>query len=223
MPTPKEGYFLANGDPVPGTTTILGRFKESGGLLFWAHGIGYEQGRAGKKAQLYEKRDEAADVGTYVHDMVYAQLHGAETPPIPTQFTPEMREQAANGLENYMREMKRTKAFIMPWEKPLVSEAHRYGGTPDGLIECEDIVDLGDWKTGVRAYTDYIIQGAAYRQLVHECTTITIRGLRIYMFSKEAGRFTETYFGADILDLAFKQFLLFREAWDYDKKLKKLV
>jgi hypothetical protein len=41
--TPKGGYFTAAGEKVPSVTTILGRFKDSGGLMFWAHKVGAEQ------------------------------------------------------------------------------------------------------------------------------------------------------------------------------------
>lgn len=43
MGTPKGGYFSASGEQVPSVTTILGRFKDSGGLMFWAHKVGAEQ------------------------------------------------------------------------------------------------------------------------------------------------------------------------------------
>lgn len=43
MGTPKGGYFTAAGEKVPSVTTVLGRFKDSGGLLFWAHKVGGEQ------------------------------------------------------------------------------------------------------------------------------------------------------------------------------------
>lgn len=43
MATPRGGYFTAAGEKVPSVTTILSRFKDSGGLMFWAHGVGAEQ------------------------------------------------------------------------------------------------------------------------------------------------------------------------------------
>src|SRR5207247_1837939 len=64
MGRPAGGYKLPNGQPVPGVTTILSRFKESGGLLYWA----WSQGRDGK--ELYEDRDRAAEVGTVAHALV---------------------------------------------------------------------------------------------------------------------------------------------------------
>jgi hypothetical protein len=36
MARPKGGYRNAEGVRVPGVTTIIGRFKDSGGLINWA-------------------------------------------------------------------------------------------------------------------------------------------------------------------------------------------
>ena len=75
MPHPKGGYRLKDGTRVPGTTTIIGRFKDSGGLLWWA----FYQGQAAERGEinsLYDKRDEAAEAGTIAHDLVDLFLHG---------------------------------------------------------------------------------------------------------------------------------------------------
>lgn len=53
MPHPKQGYFTKDGVRVPGTTTIISRFKESGALIYWA----YNRGKEG--LELYESRDKA--------------------------------------------------------------------------------------------------------------------------------------------------------------------
>ena len=36
MATPKKGYRYQN-EVIPGTTTIISRFKDSGALMYWAH------------------------------------------------------------------------------------------------------------------------------------------------------------------------------------------
>jgi len=72
MARPKAGYFLKDGNRVPGTTTITGRFKESGGLVYWAWDLG-------KKGIDYrEARDTAASAGTLVHAMVEAHAAGED-------------------------------------------------------------------------------------------------------------------------------------------------
>jgi hypothetical protein len=42
MPTPKQGYYNAKGQRVPGTTTVIGRFKDSGALIHWANQLSYK-------------------------------------------------------------------------------------------------------------------------------------------------------------------------------------
>src|SRR6185369_1711903 len=42
MPTPTQGYRTADGKRVPGTTTILDRFKDSGGIIWWANRLALE-------------------------------------------------------------------------------------------------------------------------------------------------------------------------------------
>ena len=239
MPTPREGYKLADGTAVPGTTTIISRFKDSGPLLFWA----FKRGKEGAH-RLYD--NIATDVGTLVHAMVEADLHGHELPTIPSEFANQMvridppaypfdvpkdqqvmlsmKDAVKNAFDNYQREIKRSKAFFMPLEVQLVSEKYKYGGTPDAIVEFEDVIDIGDWKSSNGVYLDHVIQLAAYRQLWNESHKETpARGARLYRFAKESGAFAEHYYGPETLDLAFKQFLLFREAFELDKQLKRKV
>ena len=51
MPHPKAGYRDADGKRIPGVTTIIGRFKESGGLIRWAYG-------RGRDGEAREPRDQ---------------------------------------------------------------------------------------------------------------------------------------------------------------------
>ena len=69
MPHPKGGYKTKDGKRVPGVTTIIGRFKDSGALLWWAFAQGKSAER-GEISSLYDKRDEAADNGTLAHELV---------------------------------------------------------------------------------------------------------------------------------------------------------
>jgi hypothetical protein len=52
MGTPKGGYFSAAGEKVPSVTTILSRFKDSGGLMFWAYKTGREHEAATWKNRI---------------------------------------------------------------------------------------------------------------------------------------------------------------------------
>ena len=101
MPHPKSGYKLKDGSKVPGVTTIIGRFKDSGGLLWWA----FEQGKSAERGEissLYDKRDEAADAGTLAHSMVEAHIDG-KIYLMSAEIPKKIRNQARQGFENYQR------------------------------------------------------------------------------------------------------------------------
>jgi hypothetical protein len=225
MPTPKEGYILADGSRVPGTTTILGRWKESGGLLFWAHGVGYEQGKANRAPRLYEQRDAAADVGTHIHAMVEWHLEGeqGEAPKPPAELNPADVARGLNGYQQFLAWENQTKVEIVSWEKPLVSERHRYGLTPDGLFIIDGKVAMGDWKSSKKVYADNLLQLAAYWIGWDENfpdNPIT-GGAHIVRFSKDYGDFEHRYF--ESLNDEKAQFLLLRQAYENDLKLKKRI
>jgi len=216
MPTPKKGYFLADGTQVPGTTTVLGRFKESGALLRWA----WKQGKDG--LELYETRDKAAEIGTAAHAMVEARINGAD---------PEDREElhaldeagkkrARNAFRMYERWAAMSNLKILHQEIPLVSEAYRFGGTPDAIGLVDGELCLVDWKTSNGVYSDYLLQLAAYRLLweeLHPDQPLT-GGFHLCRFSKDFGDFSHHYY--DELDSARQMFIHLRAAYEFDKELK---
>jgi len=67
---PTQIYRTKDGVRVPSVTTIIGRFKESGGLIHWAWALGME----GKDYR--QVRDSAADAGSLAHSMIYETNHG---------------------------------------------------------------------------------------------------------------------------------------------------
>src|ERR1700722_10401924 len=117
MARPKGGYKRANGDKVSGVTTICGRFKDSGALMHWA----FQQGASGAE-NLYDSRNDAADVGSFVHGRWEAMLSDAPQPDYPKEFSPEMRLQADTSLEAAVRWYEDSRLNISVFERPLVSE-----------------------------------------------------------------------------------------------------
>lgn len=220
MPTPKQGYFLKDGTRIPGTTTVIGRFKESGALLRWA----YQQGKDGK--ELYDDRDKAADIGTCVHNMVEQSVKGkpieeCQALAIATLPTTELQAKAFSGFDAYLSWAQNFKVTITHQEILLVSEKYRYGGTPDAIGTIGNDLVLLDYKTSNGVYTDYLIQLAAYKNLWEENNPdqpIT-GGFHLLRFAKEHGDFAHHFYAK--LDEAWRQFVLFREAYEIDKKLKK--
>jgi hypothetical protein len=217
MPTPKAGYKLLDGTPCPGTTTVIGRFKESGGLMQWA----FKQGKLGKK-HLYEDAEKAADIGTYAHALVEAHIKDATVAvAVPDSFTPKDIEQAKSAFNAYLRWAENFKVRIIAQECLLVSEQYKFGGTPDAVGVVGNQLCLLDWKTSSGIYTDYLIQLAAYKHLWNENNPDNqITGeCHLLRFSKENADFSHHSYAN--LDDAWRQFVLFREAYDIDKALKK--
>ncbi len=221
MPHPKGGYKLKDGTRVPGVTTVIGRFKDSGALMFWA----WDQGRNGH--DFRETRDKAAEAGTVAHALVEYHISGKSDAEITAlieeeRISKEVLEKAYQAYENYLNWERTTRLKVVKTEMSLVSETHKFGGTFDGIavVDIDGVRSLADWKTG-GIYTEALVQCAAYKGLweEHYPDQPIEGGYHIVSFSRESGDFTHKYFSN--LDEGWRQFLLLREAYDIDKRLKK--
>lgn len=215
MARPKSGYTLADGTKVPGTTTVIGRFKDSGGLLFWAFAQG-KLAEQGVISRLYDKADEAAEQGTLAHEYIDAHIHGQE-PALDEQNA----AQAATAYRAYLGWEQNYQIEFVATEITLVSEEYAFGGTIDAVALIGNSLCLVDWKTSNAVYPDHLIQLAAYGQLWNENNPdrpIT-GGYHLCRFAKENGDFSHHYWPD--LSEAWEQFTLFRRAFDIDKGLKK--
>lgn len=103
----------------------------------------------------------------------------------------------------------------------MVSEQYRFGGTPDAIGKVDGELCLIDWKTSNSVYSDYLIQIAAYKHLWEENHPgqLITGGYHLCRFAKENGDFAHHYYPD--LEEAWRLFLLFREAYDIDKVLRK--
>jgi len=207
---------MKDGTRVPGVTTILGRWKESGGLLQWA----FKQGQSGART-LYEERDKAADIGTLAHAMADARMRGND-PELTLANAPEaFKEQARRAYASFDRWRENQRMECIACETPLVSEVHRFGGTPDFLMRGPDGLAMADVKTSNGIYRDMLMQVAAYRIVWdenHPDDPITA-GFHIARFAMEFPDFEHRYF--EDLTEAGELFLLLRKAYDMDARLKK--
>lgn len=222
MATPKQGYTLPDGTKVPGTTTVIGRFKDSGGLMLWA----FNQGKSGA-AKLYDAAEKAADIGTLAHSMVEAHING--TDPEAVLIDKPDADKARNAYEQFVKWESQTNIkFLSKFQEiQLVSLEYKFGGTPDAIGEIDGRIALLDWKTSNGVYSDYLIQLAAYAHLIQygvrmdtgEPLSLTPQEFHLLRFSKDFPDFEHRSFGE--LDQAWEQFKLFRSAYDNDKSLKK--
>lgn len=209
MPRPYKGYKI-NGEVVPGVTTIIGRFKESGGLIHWA----WKEGIEGRDYR--DARDNAALAGNLAHEYVEEYIKRGHTPLPPEN---ELEEKAHNAFKMFVKWKDQTKLTIEETEMRLVSPIYKFGGTPDALGRVGQEYCLLDWKSSNSVYLDYRIQLAAYKHLVEFDKDIRINGFHLVRFSKEHGDFSHHYY--DDLSDEWEQFKLFRQAYELDRKLKK--
>lgn len=220
MPTPRLGYFAKDGEKVPSVTTILSRFKESGGLVHWAWKLGTE----GKDYR--KERDSAANVGTIVHDLIEKFFRGD---PLPRDVKglrkayPELSEEEAKraglGFKAAKKWAEQTKLQVTDMEMQLVSEKYRFGGTPDAIL-VNGKRAMGDWKTSNRCYPEYRCQLAAYGMLWNENNPDDPieDGFYLLRFDKNYGDFHMHYW-ADLSE-EWEYFKLLRQAYDLANKIK---
>lgn len=228
MATPRAGYRTAEGVKIPSVTTILSRFKESGGLMKWAYDTGRTHGYlegTGKFApsSLYEVSGKAADIGTAAHSMVETLIAGGDPMTAETylSLSEESQGKAANAFSMYQQWAAQSKLKIVAQEMQLVSEVHRFGGTPDAIGEIDGELCLVDWKTSNGVYSDYLLQIAAYRVLWeenHPDQPLT-GGFHLCRFAKEFGDFAHHYYRE--LDDAWIMFEHLLKAYRIDQVLRK--
>lgn len=218
-PTSDREYHLADGTRVPSVTTIIGRFKESAGLMVWA----FNQGKDPKIKKLYEASQESKDIGTLAHSMVEADVHGWPLPERPADVSDQFWARAQSSYAAYVAWKRHSRLEIRKTEIKLVSEQYKYGGRIDAIGQIEDDLCLPDWKTSNSLYWDYLVQIAAYAHLWeenHPDQPLT-GGFHLCRFSKEFGDFHHVHLAN--LDEAWRAFEIMRELYEIVNVLKRRV
>jgi hypothetical protein len=247
MPTPKAGYFI-DGVRIPSVTTITGKFKDSGGIIYWSWDIAFQglvearalledsfgDGLMIKQAKEFlkrplsdwdykQKRDTAADAGTCAHDMMDSFVHKREFE--ASKYKPELIEMARPAFEAFLEWVKGCNFTIVESEQQLLSRKYRFGGTRDAIL-VNGKRSMCDYKTSNDVYPEYLCQLAAYGLLDEENGGIIDGGYHLLKFSKQKAiddpiRFTHFYFSQ--LDVARSAFLLMRELYDNMKRLEGML
>lgn len=218
---PKAGYRNKLGEKIPGCTTIVGRFKESGALIYWA----WQCGKDGK--DIRSEKDTAADAGTCTHDMIDCHLHNIAFDPSP--WAAPVLKKAEHAFLAYLDWAEQSKLSVEASEISLVSEVHQFGGTFDAIMAGGHLTLL-DYKTSNAIYADMLIQVAGgYSILWQEnFPNKTLHGMDLLRVSKpkqadDPVSFEHRHWSAEIFPIAQQQFLNFRRAYDLDKRLVGLL
>mgnify|MGYP003678914640 FL=1 len=199
--------YIVNKKKVPGVTTILSRFKLSTPLIIWANRLGLE----GK--DYFKELNKAGDIGTELHNL--AELH------IKNEHYDLPEDETVRNCFNQFLDWWDKSNYQVTWtEKPYASKKLFYGGCPDLLVNGNTLIDF---KTSKGIYLDYLIQLSAYAALIKEVDGIEIEQAIIVRFPKDNDTTEFATFSKADLKAAFKQFKLFRKAFDIDKDLNKLM
>lgn len=231
MPTKKGGYYTKDGLKRPSVTTILSRFKESGGLINWAYTQGRQHGRMealGQEApaNLYDEVGKAASIGTLVHAMAEDFVNGRD--PMKrfeysdAYMSEDDRKKAMLAYQAFRNWMDQTRITIESTEVAMVSEKMQCGGTLDWVGRMPDgALVIGDIKTSNSVYADHIVQVAAYRLMWNECfpDKPLIDAAHICQFNKEFGDFAHHFYTG--LDNESAYFQTLRLAYTRDLEIQR--
>lgn len=194
----KHKYELADGTPIPGVTTVT-RLLDKPQLIHWAWQCGVD-GR-----DYLMLRDEAATIGSAAHALIHAWVRGKAVD--PSDITPNQLSQAHNCLNSFKDWWQQNKLILIASEISLVSEAWRYGGTPDLVVEWDGNIVLVDIKSGSRIYDEMLIQLASYNRLwdihnpgkkkIDKCCLLRLNrdgsGLEQYLYNKLDDRYWQMF------------------------------
>ena len=224
MARPRQGYSDAEGNRLPGVTTIIG-ILDKPALVGWAGKLcaeaGWKAAKAGEPVPMwrdvcYGVRDGAAAAGTEAHNLFERYLSGEDV----------KRDGASDGAWRAYRNAREwvdglaIEFSVWPHERPMVSKLG-FGGTPDALASRKGrrFPALADWKTG-GVYPEQIMQLAAYRHLLKECEGIQVRGAHLVRFHREHGDFHHHHYANDALDIGWRAFKHLLAAYPVLKELK---
>jgi len=111
--------------------------------------------------------DDKADIGTLAHAIITDKLTGKETD--TSDYSKNQIDLAENSCLSFWEWEKDHKIeSVMFVERPLVSEAHRFGGTLDIYAIVNGRKEIIDLKTGSGIYDEHIYQVAVLKMLLEE-------------------------------------------------------
>ena len=200
--------YKVEGIKVPSVTTILGRYKNSTGLIIWSNKLGLEV--KSDHAEL----NKAGDIGTALHELAELHIKGEyyELPEDP------IVQECFNKFKDWWSEQNYEVNFT---EKSFCCRKYKYGGTADLVVNGDTIIDF---KTSKAVYDDHLVQMSAYRYMIEEQDGIEINKGILARFGKEGSDdFEIREFSKSDLNKGFKYFKVLREAFDLDKQVSKLT
>jgi hypothetical protein len=227
--------FTVNGNSVfPSVTAATGVIDKSRPLIYWAVGLAkdflmgnlqvlIDDTKGDKIAAIIEeavkqhsiKKQEAADVGTQVHDWVERFIKAKsknEWPEIPKD------PQVFNGVTAFLKWVDEYEVKFISSEKLVYSKKYKYAGIMDAEAVIKRKTCVIDFKTSKAIYPEMRFQVAAYQAAAEEESGKEYSGNKwLARFDKQTGEFEAHEFAEQ--DKDFKAFLA---ALDLKRRLKEL-
>lgn len=190
---PESHQYWIDGKRKTGVTTYIGIMDKSRPLVIWATELyrdyllgnlkkGITEEMVFEGCQLHEERKkEAADIGTEVHDWIEKYVKGEKLE------MPESRE-AQIGVSAFIDWIQANKVKFLSSERVVYSKKHDYIGKMDIEAEVNGKLCLIDIKTSNGLYNTYSMQTAAYVKADEEESGRNYKGRWLIRLAKETER-----------------------------------
>lgn len=178
--------------------------------------------KAAKKADE-KTAQEAADIGTLMHDYAYLTETGkfAEAAFLAEQVSKlplEVRTKVTNGIEKFKRWKVTNDDKLIASETLVASPTHLFCGKFDRLAERNGVLILDDFKSSNNIYLEHFIQLGAYSIAIREWMGLKVEAFEILRFGKDNGEF-EPMLISDPKEIAIfeNQAIRCRETYEFRK------
>lgn len=181
-------YIHPDGTKLKSVTTIIKNLGAgTDALVAWGNKIGREE-----DVTTWEFLKRTGRIGTAAHDMIECDILGKEYVPAPDLVDDEL-DRAKQCFANYIQWKGGSKFKPIRTELSMVSAEYRYGGTCDCVAEINGEVCLFDWKSSSSVHETYIIQVAAYGQLLRENNICDPQGYHLLRIDRDGASWSHHY------------------------------
>jgi hypothetical protein len=210
-----HSYTDEKGNKLLSVTSITGLVDKSGPLMYWATDlmgkylfdnyngkpINQEILQEAKK-KYKEAKQEAADIGTAIHDWVEQKIKGLE-PAMPKN------EKVRNGAMAALKWLASHKIEITHTERIVYSKKYGYVGKCDwdGIDKDDNELVIGDHKSSKGIYPEMFMQLSAYWKATEEETGKKYKRGYIVKYGKDDGEFEVKEISRTDNEKNFKAFL----------------
>jgi len=195
--------YKVNGKRVKSVTTLINAH------LGWSKGalIGWTRKHCLKGEDSMAIMKEAGRIGTLAHKMIEEFIKGGVVN-LDSYSALEI-SQAKTAYYGYYTWFADNNVEFLETEMKLVSEKYGFGGTFDAIAIVNGKLVICDWKTSRFVHDEFLVQLAAYRQLIHENTEHKIRGAILLKLDKEEkGIYEEHHYKIKDLNWGWRIFKL---------------